>query len=252
MLGGMKIAAAQLTCVPADIPANVRRLVALAEQARAQGAELVVFPELALTGYELGSLVEDPGLWVSADDPRLDPIRAVGIATVVNCAVVTGGSLPAIGTLVYDADGEPVTTYRKQYLYEEERGVFAAGDRDGRFELGGLRFALATCYDNHFPELTARGAADGCQVHLASSLYGTGKGIEERAAVYPGIAEDTGLYVVMANHVGPSGPWTGCGGAALWAPGGALLAEADDRAVTVVVAEVGRLRSPADADGISG
>ncbi|MBH5333800.1 carbon-nitrogen hydrolase family protein [Streptomyces pactum] len=235
----MRIATTQLTCVPADMAANVRQMVALAGEARAQGAELVVFPELALTGYELDALSADPGLWVDADDPRLDAIRACGIATVVNCAVATGGERPAIGTLVHGADGELITTYRKQHLYEQERGVFEAGHQDGRFELGGLRFALATCYDNHFPELTGRGAADGCQVHLASSLYGTGGGAEERARLYPGIAEDANLYVVLANHVGPAGSWTGCGRSALWAPGGGLLAEADADTAMVVTAEVG-------------
>ncbi|MET8624841.1 carbon-nitrogen hydrolase family protein [Kitasatospora sp. NPDC004669] len=234
----MKIAAAQLTCVPAGIPANVRQLVALAGQARSQGAELIVFPEFALTGYELDAMAADPNLWVTADDARLDALRSTGIATVVNCAVPTGGPRPAIGTHVYGSDGELITTYLKQHLYENEQGIFTAGDQDGRFELGGLRFALATCFDNHFPDLTARGAADGCHVHLASSLYGTGNGIHERATVYPGIAKDSTMHVVLANHVGPSGPWTGCGGAALWAPGGALLAEADDHTTTVAVADI--------------
>ncbi|MBD0694217.1 carbon-nitrogen hydrolase family protein [Streptomyces sp. CBMA123] len=234
----MKIAAAQLSCTPADIPANVRHLTALAEQARSQGAELIVFPEFALTGYELEALAAAPHLWTAPDDSRLDALRATGIATVVNCAVPTDGPRPAIGTYVYGPDGALITSYLKQHLYEHEQGVFTPGDQDGRFELGGLRFALATCFDNHFPDLTARGAADGCDVHLASSLYGTGNGIHERATIYPGIAESTGMHVVLANHVGPSGPWTGCGGAALWAPDGTLLAEADDRTTTVALADI--------------
>ncbi|MFF5444788.1 carbon-nitrogen hydrolase family protein [Streptomyces sp. NPDC012888] len=234
----MKIAAAQLSCAPADVPANVGRVAALAGQAREQGAELVVFPELVLTGYELEAIRADPGLWLDADDARLDPVRAAGVATVVNCAVRTDGPRPALTTLVHDASGALVTSYAKQHLYEQERDVFAAGDRDGRFELGGVRFSLATCFDNHFPELCARGAADGCRVHLASSLYGTGDGIRERAAVYPALAAGLGMYVVLANHVGPAGPWTGCGGAALWGPDGLPLAEADGTTASVVVAEV--------------
>lgn len=239
----MKIAAAQLTSAPAGIPANVHRLTALAEQARDQGAELLVLPELALTGYELEALSDDPTLLLpDPDDPRLDALRSTGIATVLNCAVSTGGpgTRPAIGTLVHGPDGELLTTYLKQHLHEQENEVFAPGDGDGRFTYGGLRFALATCYDSHFPDLPARAAADGCQVYLASTLYGTGDGIAQRAAVYPRIAANTDLFVALANHVGPSGPWTGCGRAAIWAPGGTLLAEADDRTPMVVTAEVGR------------
>ncbi|AJT69667.1 hypothetical protein T261_8070 [Streptomyces lydicus] len=76
-------------------------------------------------------------------------------------------------------------------------------------------------------------------MHLASSLYGTGGGVEELATVYPGIAKDFDLHVVVANHVGQAGEWTGCGRSALWAPGGALLAQADAGTSMVVTAEVG-------------
>ncbi|KMO93671.1 carbon-nitrogen hydrolase family protein [Streptomyces roseus] len=236
----MKIAAAQLTCVPADLSANTERSAALAAEARAQGAELVVFPELTLTGYELDALAADPGLWLAdAEDPRLDPLRSAGIAVAVNAALRTAGPLPALATLVYGADGSHVTTYAKQHLYGHEQGVFAAGGSPGRFTLGGIRFSLGVCYDNHFPEVTDSAAADGCRVHLASSLYGTGDGIRELATVYPGIADEHNLYVVVANHVGPAGRWTGCGRSAVWAPGGLPLAEADDRTASVVTADIG-------------
>ncbi|MFF8617614.1 hypothetical protein [Streptomyces sp. NPDC015350] len=87
--------------------------------------------------------------------------------------------------------------------------------------------------------MVSRGAADGCEVHLASSLYGTGGGVGELATVYPGIAKDFDMHVVVANHVGPAGAWIGCGRSALWAPGGTSLAEADTDRPMVVTAEVG-------------
>jgi predicted amidohydrolase len=76
-------------------------------------------------------------------------------------------------------------------------------------------------------------------VHLASSLYGTGGGVEELATIYPGIARDLNMYVVLANHVGPAGPWTGCGRSSVWAPGGVLMTEADTQTAMLVVADVG-------------
>ncbi|NED84835.1 carbon-nitrogen hydrolase family protein, partial [Streptomyces sp. SID11233] len=69
--------------------------------------------------------------------------------------------------------------------------------------------------------------AAGCRVHLASALYGTGDGIGELTTLYPRLAEEHGLHVLVANHVGPAGPWTGCGRSAVYAPDGTLLAEAD-------------------------
>lgn len=235
----MRIAAAQLTCAPADVSANADRVAALAARAREAGAELVLFPELALTGYEMAAIAADPGLWLSGpEDPRLDPLRSAGIATAVNVALRADGPRPVIATLVHDADGAHVTTYAKRHLYQHEQDVFAPGGVPGRFELGGIRFSLGICYDNHFADVPGAGAAAGCRVHLASSLYGTGDGVAERAAVHPGIARDHGMYVVLANHVGPAGPWTGCGGSAVWAPGGAPLAEADDRTPSVALADI--------------
>lgn len=235
----MKIAAAQLNCAPADVSANAVRAAALAVRAREEGAGLVVFPELTLTGYELPAIAAGPGLWLAdAEDPRLDPVRSTGIATAVNVALRADGPRPVIATLVHDADGAHVTTYAKQHLYRHEQEVFAAGTAPGRFELGGIRFSLGICYDNHFADVPGAGAAAGCRVHLASSLYGTGDGVGERAAIHPGIARDHGMYVALANHVGPAGPWTGCGGAAVWAPDGTLLAEADAHTPSVAVAEV--------------
>ncbi|GAA4921082.1 carbon-nitrogen hydrolase family protein [Streptomyces coeruleoprunus] len=255
----MIVAAAQFTSAPGGIATNVRTMSALT---RACGARLLVFPELALTGYELDLIACDPRLWVTDDDPRLDPVReacrASGTAAVVNApAVVTeahGGGVrqggrPAIASLVIGPDGETLTRYDKQHLYEAEGEVFAAGVADGRFTLDGRTFALAICFDNHFPELGERAAADGCTVYLASSLYGTGGGVEERAATYPAIARRNGLYVVLANHVGAAGPWTGCGRSAVWGPDGGLLAEADATEPGVVRAEIGRLHFPAGSHG---
>ncbi|MFD0031837.1 hypothetical protein ACWGDS_12920 [Streptomyces sp. NPDC055059] len=67
-------------------------MVVLIDEARVQGVALVVFPELALTGYEFDTVRTRPDLWVRADDPRLDAIRASGVAIVVNCVASTDGA----------------------------------------------------------------------------------------------------------------------------------------------------------------
>ncbi|GGQ15374.1 carbon-nitrogen hydrolase family protein [Streptomyces roseolilacinus] len=240
----MIVSAGQFSAVPGDVGANVRTMAGLVRAAA--GARVVVFAELALTGYEPELIAADPGLWVTADDPRLDPVReacrAVGAAAVVNGPAPgrePGVRLPYLTSYVIGPDGATLTRYDKQHLYQAEREVFAAGAVDGRFTLDGCRFALATCFDSHFPELAERAAADGCEVYLASSLYGTGDGVRERATVYPDVARRGGLHVVLANHVGAAGPWTGCGRSAVWDPDGGVLAEADPVEPGLVRADVG-------------
>ncbi|MFD8596793.1 carbon-nitrogen hydrolase family protein [Kitasatospora sp. NPDC059646] len=237
-MGQVRVAAAQYECVPGDVEANVQQMAALAQQAWELGAAVVFGPELCLTGYELETISADRRLWTAPDDARLAPLRGIGLTVVVNGVAAGPGDRPQIVSAVYGPDGALVTTYAKEHLYENEQEVFTAGSGGGRFWLDGVGYSLATCFDNHFPEVPARNAALGCQVHLASSLYGTEGGREERRTVHPAIAKATGMHVVLANHVGTAGPWTGCGGSAAWAPDGAVVTEADESGPQLLVADL--------------
>lgn len=234
----VRVATAQFECAVGDVVANVRQIAELVLEARAVGSAVVVCPELALTGYEPGLIGQDRTLWTEAEDARLDPLRGVGITVVVNGASAGPGGRPQITSTVYAPDGSVAVVYAKEHLYENEREVFEPGSGGGRFWADGVGYSLATCFDNHFPEVSERNAARGCRVHLASSLYGTGGGREERRTVHPAIAKATGMYVVLANHVGPAGPWTGCGGSAVWAPDGTVVAEADESGPRLLVADL--------------
>ncbi|MGW7430439.1 carbon-nitrogen hydrolase family protein [Streptomyces sp. NPDC054861] len=237
----MIIAAAQFTPAPGDIEANVRTMAALIRSAGADGARLVVFPELALTGYEPTLVHRDPGLRLAEDDERLAPLReacrSVAAAAVVNGPVRTPEGRPGVTSLVLGPDGGLLTRYDKRWLYGVEREVFAAGDRDGRFVLDGVRFALATCYDNRFPELAERAAADGCRVYLASSVLTLDNDSFEK--VYPVRARDFGLHVVLANVLGRSEAGE-CGGASgAWGPDGERTADAGTADPGYVLVAVG-------------
>ncbi|WFB09745.1 carbon-nitrogen hydrolase family protein [Streptomyces sp. LX-29] len=242
----MIIATVQSTPVPCDVAANAERIAGVIEEAAGRGAELVVFPELELTGYALSAIAAAPErLAVTAEgDPRLEPVvracRAAQVAAVVNCAVRTGGTDGplTITSLVIGPDGEPLTRYDKLKLHGEEGGVFTAGCRDGRFAYRGVDFALAVCYDSRFPEIAKRAAADGCQVYLASAVHDPESDVGRGQPHYPGLARDNGLWVVLANAVGPTGPLIGCGLAGAWGPDGASLAEGSGTDPEVVLVEL--------------
>ncbi|MFF8787108.1 nitrilase-related carbon-nitrogen hydrolase [Streptomyces sp. NPDC015125] len=253
----MIIAAAQFLPVPGDIEANAARMAALLTEAAARGAGLVVFSELALTHYDLDLIAADPsGMTVTEDDDRLAPIReacrATGVAAVVNAAAVnaaavsaaavsatgraaTDGVRPTISSFVLGPDGALITRYDKVQLFggegegEGERALFAPGTADGRFTLGGIRFALATCYDNSFPEVPARAAADGCRVYLASSFHDAA----QRVAQYGQLAREHGLQVLLANGTGTGRSGSGCGLSGAWLPSGERVAAAAEWSVTV-------------------
>ncbi|MFC9398503.1 carbon-nitrogen hydrolase family protein [Streptomyces sp. NPDC057027] len=236
----MIVAATQFTPAAGDIDANVRTIAGLVRAAGAEGARVAVFAELCLTGYEPSLIRDTPGLVLTEDDPRLEPVReacrVAGAAAVVNGPVRNGGSGFGITTLVIGPDGSLLTRYDKQHLYGVEAEVFEPGPGDGRFTLDGVRFALATCYDNRFPELAERAAADNCSVYLASSVLSADNDSFEK--VYPVRARDFGLYVVLGNVLGPNEDGVGCGLAGAWGPDGGRIADAGPEEPGFVLAEV--------------
>ncbi|GAA2802308.1 carbon-nitrogen hydrolase family protein [Streptomyces showdoensis] len=239
-MAAMIVAATQFAPVAGDIAANVRTAAGLVRAAGAEGARVVVFAELALTGYEPSLIRDTPGLVLTEDDPRLDPLREAcreaSAAAVVNGPVRTDSGRPAITTLVIGPDGSLLTRYDKRHLYGIEAEVFAPGTADGRFALDGVRFATATCYDNRFPELAERAAADGCAVYLASSVLDAANDSFEK--VYPVRARDFGLHVVLGNVLGANEDGVGAGRAGAWAPDGRRIADAGGEEPGYALAEV--------------
>ncbi|WP_167475570.1 carbon-nitrogen hydrolase family protein [Nocardia arthritidis] len=226
----MIIGAGQFAAVPGDIATNVGRMAALLAAAADTGIHLVVFAELAVTHYDLAAIAADPTLLIADhDDARLDRVRnacrELGIAAVINApAQAVDESGRTISTFVYGPDGGLLTRYDKLHMFEEtEAGIFVTGAADGRFELDGLRFALATCHDNSYPDIPARAAADGCQVYLASSFHD----LPERIGRYAQLARDNSLFVVLANGLGPGPYGPACGRSGAWLPSGEQVAAAE-------------------------
>ncbi|MEU2873601.1 carbon-nitrogen hydrolase family protein [Streptomyces olivoreticuli] len=240
----MIIAAAQFSSRALDIEANVARMAGFVTEAGERGVSVVVFAELAVTGYELEAIVADQDrLTTAPDDPRLAPVRdacrAARVTAVVNCAGRRTGTGPTISSYVYGPDGELLTRYDKQHVTDSETAQgFVRGAVDGSFTLDGVGFGLAICYDAHFPETGADAAKAGCGVLLLSSLYGE-SGPESRSTVFPELARANGLYVLLANHSGRSGPYEGCGLSGVWEPSGAVATVAAGREEGLVLAEVG-------------
>ncbi|MGI5399288.1 carbon-nitrogen hydrolase family protein [Streptomyces sp. CA-135486] len=125
----------------------------------------------------------------------------------------------------------------KLHLHGVENDIFAAGSEDGRFTLDGVRFALATCYDNRFPDIAERARADNCRAYLASSVLNTEN--DSLDTVYPARARDNGLYVVLANVLGRNEEGECRGGSAVWGPDGERIADAGTGDPGLAVASVG-------------
>lgn len=232
----MKLAIWQLTGVPGVMAANLALLAEGAAQAAADGAELVVFPELFLGGYNIGGRVHD--LAEPADGPAM---QAVGeVARRCGLAILTGYP-ERVGAVVYNAaalvdrSGARRLNYRKAHLFGDyERGAFAAGDGFPVADLGGLRLGVLICYDIEFPEAARTLAKQGAQAILVPTALPADQPDIPQVLV-PARALENRLYVAWANRCGGERGLTYLGRSRVLDPDGRTLAMAGSDSAMITV-----------------
>lgn len=229
----MKLCAVQLASLKGDVHANLQRHLACIEQAAALGAELVVFPELSLSGYE-PSIARQAALPVSS--AQLDPLQAACDRLGITAAV--GLPLPSpdgirIGMPIF-SPGAPRQAYAKRRLHDDELPWFTPGDQALLLQVGTHRVAPAICYESMFMAHAAAAREHGADLYLVS-VAKTAKGIREGYLHYPEVARELGMPVLLANCVGPADTFIGAGGSAAWDSQGRLLASLDDHSEGLIV-----------------
>ncbi|TGA83583.1 nitrilase-related carbon-nitrogen hydrolase [Streptomyces sp. MZ04] len=230
----MRVALAQTDCVLGEVDENLAVARDQIGEAAAQGADLVVFPELSLHGYHLGGLHRDTSL--DAKDPRLLELSTLGPDAMVGIHEHT--SLRAYNTSAYYASGQLLHAHRKLYLPNylawEERKHVSPGQHLRAYDLPGGhgRAATLVCNDAWQPVLPWLAVQDGAEVIIVPT---------NSAASLDPEAMDTGLYwdtllsytarmlqcwVVFVNRVGNENGASFWGGSRVVDPRGSVVAQA--------------------------
>jgi NAD+ synthase (glutamine-hydrolysing) len=228
----LRIALAQINPRVGDLEGNLRLVGRWMERAKEAGADLVAFPELALTGYPPEDLLLKPRFLQDSRGAleRLAPAGR-GITAVVGYAEPAGGKVYNSAALLHD--GEVVDSYRKQVLpnygvFDESR-YFAPGDGAVLVEMRGLRLMLTVCEDiwvaGEPPERQARELGVQATVNISGSPYFAGK-LAIRQQIAAGFAGRSGAVVLYDNLVGGQDELIFDGGSLVVEPGGGLLARA--------------------------
>ncbi|RMG28891.1 MAG: NAD+ synthase [Gammaproteobacteria bacterium] len=203
----LRIALAQLDFLVGAVEANTDRILAAAAEARDRlQADLVIFPELALTGYPPEDLLLRPGLYLHVMR-ALERIRREvrGIHVLVGHPEETVHGRFNAATLF--RDGEVVAVCRKQHLPNysvfDEKRYFVPGEAGCVAEVGGARVGLTICEDVWHPGPAQAAAARGAQLllNINASPFHEDK-LAEREAVVADRVRETGLPVVYLNLVG--------------------------------------------------
>ena len=232
----LHVALAQIDCALGDVAENTRRAREAIAQARGDGADLVVFPELSLTGYALGAVTEDVAL--TLDDPAIAALaEATGdIAAVVG--LVEHGLVHTYNSALYLERGAIVHVQRKTHLPTygrwEEHKYFTQGPALRAFDTRLGRFAMLICNDAWQAPLAYVAAHDGARVLIvpACSSLEAGAGTDpaelERdwADLLRFHARFLQAWVVFVNRVGEESGLRFWGGSRVVDPWGRVVVQA--------------------------
>ncbi len=221
MRAPLTIAAVQPTCAAKDVQRNAFEH---ADTIRAARARVVVFPELSLTGYELGAdavPLEHDALTVIAD-----ACAETGTVALIGAPVESERGGAQIGTLQVTSAGTEMV-YGKSYLGGDELARFIPGSGPVAIEVDGWRIGLGICKDTGVDQHIADTAALGVDVYLAGLVHLPEElDVQEERGVR--LARTCGAYVAFASFAGPTGAGYArtAGVSSIWAPDGTPLARA--------------------------
>jgi len=226
----MRIALAQINPIVGDLDGNTRLIIDRIEEAREKGADLVCFPELALTGYPPEDLVLKPA-FVRDNLKHLERlVEATGDISVVVGFVDDDGEI--FNAAAFIRNRELKAVYHKVFLpnygvFDEER-YFAVGHRCPIFEQNDVRIGVTVCEDCWYPSGPMAWQADhGAEllININGSPYHAGKRVERERMVAER-AEDYGAYVAYVNTVGGQDELVFDGNSVVFGPRGEMLAHA--------------------------
>src|SRR3954453_13221508 len=249
----VRVALAQGDCALGDVAENTGRGREALARATAESADLVVFPELALSGYSLGHVAEDVSRAV--EDEEIGGVGAdAGTAFVLGFA--EAGRLHTHNSALYAEGGRVRHVHRKLYLptYDiwEERKHFTPGAAMRAFDTQFGRMAILLCADAWQPALAVVAVQDGARVLIvpANSTVRRPDIVEQWHDITRFYARTLQCYVVFVNRVGAEPELRFWGGSHVYGPEGDLVAESPRDEPALISAEldlsaVRRVRRPA-------
>ncbi len=249
----MRALLAAVNCQKNDLAANFATHQAVADEAASEGCNIVVFPEMSLTGY-LDPRREDHEP-VSIDSEQV--AEAVMLSRDRDLAVLFGivegnpVGLPYI-TQVLAAEGEIKAVYRKRHLGEGEPGLFGPGAESVVGEVSDERFGIAICADRDWPDEFSFAAESGARVVFHPSAPGLwGRRTDEASwksgfdwwrdtciEIHGARARELGISIGVATQAGTTEDEDFPGWAALIGPDGEVKSELPDWNAGTLVIEV--------------
>lgn len=225
------LALVQFDSVIGDVAGNTRKAISFIQEAGMRQADLVVFPELFLTGYDLdalGSRYRELAQHEQSAAVRqlCEAAKAAAINAILPMPLLSTSSI-VNGALAINRKGEIVAQYAKVHLWDEEQRYFAAGDELLVIAFDFAKVGLMICYDAAFPEMARSLTLQGADLLVAPSAFT--KDLAHRWNIYFATrALENTRFVAAVNGVGglTEESWL-FGNNKVAAPSGELLLDAE-------------------------
>jgi N-carbamoylputrescine amidase len=225
-----------------ETESNIEKIGRYVKAAAQQGAEVVCFPEMSITGYALKEEIR--GLAEPIPGPSTKKIQRIagdsGSIVVAGLAERKENGGIAVSQVVASPDGA-LGVYRKTHLSMGERALFEPGDETPVFAAGGTTFGVQLCYDAHFPELSTMLALKGAEIlfiaHASPPPESADQKRERWMRYLAARAYDNSVFVVACNQTGDGGAGISFSGVGLILdPRGEAIAETsgDDESMMIV------------------
>jgi predicted amidohydrolase len=234
----MRITLAQLDSQLGDVDANAEKATKIVAEAKAEGSDLVVFPELYLSGFSVGEVEQDVSLL--PDDERIVRLakESGDGGVLIGFPEAQSHGLHTYNSAAYYEGGELKHVHRKLYLPTyasfEERKHFLPGQSSQAYPVHGGKHRAATliCNDAWQPQLAFLSTQDGAHILLvpACSAQSNFPDRYDSLEYWRGITQFYGrmyqLFVVFVNRVGTEGNLKFWGGSHVVDPWGQVIADA--------------------------
>lgn len=228
----MKLCVAQTRPVTGNVVANIANHKRLISAAIAHHADVIIFPELSLTGYE-PTLAKE--LATDKDDPRFNDFQSLSDSGKITVGVgmpLKYSDAVSIGVILFQPN-QARQVYAKQYLHSDEDPFFVPAPNIA-LKIHDTAIALAICYEISVAEHTAAAFRNSPSIYIASvakAVRGVDKALETLATT----ARKYGATVMMSNCIGACDGEVGGGKSAGWNASGIRVGELDDDSEGVLV-----------------
>ncbi|MHC6186120.1 carbon-nitrogen hydrolase family protein [Acinetobacter sp. X9] len=227
MKSKVSFALAQHKVEKGNIEENIKTHKRLCEHAAHLKADVVIFPELSLTGYELEMLTDLAICHTSSLIHELSNAAVSNDLTVIaGCPLKSGQKKPYIGAVICHPNGD-VNFYQKQYLHQSESDYCTAGNNNYFFVINQIKISLAICADFTEPQHYLDAQAANADVYLVSALISNG-GFTTDSELLSNIAKQTNSSVLLSNFISETGGWKAAGKCSVWDNKGNLVVQGSD------------------------